>query len=79
MATSAQIWARKRNFTKSRLKGVRPLLFAGDNLPQIYTENEQELLYRALRLIDEVLGKWGERNEVSKNRYLNFKGGNDGK
>ncbi len=66
MSTKAQRWARKRNWYKGRLKGIKNSLIN----PDILTAKERHTLHKAASLINEVIHEWKSNNAESKVTYL---------
>ena len=68
--TKAQKWARSRNTSKYRLKGISgnlsQLLYSSPALAPV----EHMILEGALNEIQYALECWNDNNEVSKDRYM---------
>ena len=70
MITPKQKWARERNFTVFRLKGMRAQLREMLNNSKCLTSAEFEYVSRAEDNISTALDKWKMRNFLSKGLFL---------
>jgi hypothetical protein len=77
MVTEAQKWARKRNWTKAQLKGIRAqlhgMMVASYYGKSVLTPSERMAAEKADSMLEAALEDWNERNQLSKERYLNGK------
>jgi hypothetical protein len=67
--TKAQRWASRRNGAKFRLRGMRNNL---DSLCQesILSPVERDSTWACIGLLDHLLMKWEDRNQISKQTFL---------
>ncbi len=65
MSSNAQIWARKRNWSKRVIMGM----IASIGPLEALTTLERESLYTIQRRLRTVVRDWDYRNEISKRSY----------
>jgi len=64
----AQDWARKRNWAKAQLVGMRSALYS---LPtsHLITLSESNEVYNAIAHIEDLIDNWSKNNAISKKTY----------
>ena len=70
MATKAQEWARKRNWAKGRMKVAQTMLYRIKVYDKILTPPEAGRVGEIVRDLEEIIGLWKTRNEMSKKNYI---------
>ena len=70
MATKAQKWARKRNFSKHRLKGMIGQAESMSGYGSVLTDGEHKELKRAIATLNSIESKWDKRTPVSKKKFV---------
>ena len=67
--TKTQEWAKQRNFTKFRLKGVLATLSTVQQ-SSVVLLSEQAVLRRAEIIISDIVDDWPLRNGLSKKKFM---------
>lgn len=68
--TPAQKWARKRNFSKFRLRGITTTLSNLIKAEGVLTGNEEVCINKALNQLDCLNTLWNQETKTSKRMYV---------
>lgn len=68
--SKAQKWARKRNFSKFRLRGVAASVHAIISEGGVLTADEENILRRIMTMITVTNSQWNEQTPASKRMYV---------